>query len=113
MENNIVLTQNNIPELIKSVSHNIIPQELRPFVKPALEGFRNEMAAELGIDNYDIIDKGELPSRMNGDVGGSMTRKMVMFAEAVLAWNHRKNLALKNENSNTQEHDGRPAITQK
>ncbi|HAU32715.1 MAG: Small acid-soluble spore protein alpha/beta type [Desulfotomaculum sp. 46_296] len=98
MKNNLpALTKDNLPDLIKSVSHNIIPKELRSYVLPALEEFKNEMAEEIGIKNYDIIDKGELPSRLNGNVGGSMTKKMVLFAEAVLAWNYKKKLALGNE----------------
>ena len=43
------------------------------------------------------MDKGELPSRMNGNVGGGMTKKMVAFAEAVLAWNYKNRLLLKGE----------------
>ncbi len=98
MENNLpVLTKDNLPDLIKSVSHNIIPKELRSYVLPALKEFKNEMAEEIGIENYDLIDKGELPSRLNGNVGGSMTKKMVLFAEAVLAWNYKKKLAIGNE----------------
>lgn len=62
---------------------------LVPYVKPALDEFKNEMAAELGMPDYAYIDKGELPSRQNGKVGGGMTKKMVAFAEAVLAWNYK------------------------
>lgn len=79
-------------DLVKAVAHGIVPQDLKPYVKPALEQFKNEMAAELGLPDYDQMDKGELPSRMNGKVGGNMTHKMVAFAEAVLAWNYRKRL---------------------
>lgn len=67
----------------------LVPRELVPFVKPALEEFRNEMASELGLPEYADMDKGELPSRLNGKVGGGMTKKMVAFAEAVLAWNYK------------------------
>lgn len=102
MDNNLpALTKDNLPDLIKSVSHDLIPKELRSYVLPALEEFKNEMAEEIGIENYDLIDKGELPSRLNGKVGGSMTQKMVLFAEAVLAWNYKKKLALGNEHSAT------------
>jgi len=79
-------------ELIKAAATGIVPKDLKPYVKPALEKFKNEMAAELGMPDYDTMDKGELPSRMNGKVGGNMTHKMVSFAEAVLAWNYRKQL---------------------
>lgn len=73
----------------------LVPKELVPYVKPALEEFRNEMAAELGMPDYANIDKGDLPSRRNGEVGGGMTKKMVAFAEAVLAWHYKNRYALK------------------
>ncbi|WP_066638274.1 alpha/beta-type small acid-soluble spore protein [Desulfolucanica intricata] len=82
-------------EIMKiTASTGLVPRELQPYVQPALEEFRNEMAAELGLTDYAEIDKGELPSRLNGKVGGSMTKKMVTFAEAVLAWNYRNNKML-------------------
>ena len=59
--------------------------------KPAVEGAKNflnnmkyEMANELGISNYNNVDKGSLTSRQNGYVGGYMTRKLVQFAEEQL-----------------------------
>jgi len=51
----------------------------------ALNNFKMEVAGELGISNYDQIDKGQLSSRQNGYVGGNMTRKMVAFAEQALS----------------------------
>lgn len=84
-------------DLVKAVARGIMPRDLQPYVKPALEQFKNEMAAELGMPDYDKIDKGELPSRLNGKVGGNMTHKMVAFAEAVLAWNYKKQLEGKKE----------------
>ncbi len=51
----------------------------------ALNKFKMEIANELGINNYDSIDKGQLSSRQNGYVGGNMTKKMVAFAEQALA----------------------------
>ncbi|SMB93541.1 Small, acid-soluble spore protein, alpha/beta type [Desulfonispora thiosulfatigenes DSM 11270] len=56
--------------------------------KPAVEGaksfldqFKYETANELGIANYNQIDKGQLTSRENGYVGGYMVRKMIQYAE--------------------------------
>jgi len=46
-----------------------------------LDKFKNEVAAELGIENYNKMDKGNLTSRANGYVGGMMVRKMIEFAE--------------------------------
>lgn len=56
-----------------------------PSASSALNNFKMEVASELGISNYDQIDKGQLSSRQNGYVGGNMTRKMVAFAEQALA----------------------------
>ena len=49
-----------------------------------MEKFKAEVASELGLQNYDHLDKGELTSRQNGYVGGNMTKKMVYFAESVI-----------------------------
>ena len=40
-----------------------------------------EIANELGISNYDSLDKGNLPSRQNGYVGGYMTKRLVEMAQ--------------------------------
>jgi len=50
----------------------------------ALDKFKVEVANELGLSNYQDIDKGNLTSRQNGYVGGNMTKKMVAFAEQAL-----------------------------
>ena len=52
--------------------------------KAVLNQFKTEVANELGINNYEQIDKGQLTSRQNGYVGGNMTRKMVAFAEQAI-----------------------------
>jgi len=56
--------------------------------KPAVQGasnfldqFKFEVANELGMSNYNQVDKGSLSSRENGYVGGYMVRKMIQFAE--------------------------------
>jgi len=51
----------------------------------ALENFKEEIANELGIPNYTGIDRGELTSRQNGYVGGTMVRKMIQQVETQLA----------------------------
>lgn len=90
-----IAVPNQIPGLIKNISRGLVPAELKPYVKPALEEFRNEIAAELGLPEYASMDKGELPSRMNGKVGGNMVGKMVAFTEAVLAHYYKQKLMLK------------------
>ena len=56
-----------------------------PEAKQALNQLKLEIANELGVANYDSIDKGELPSRVNGYVGGYMTKKLVEMAEKQMA----------------------------
>ena len=51
----------------------------------ALDQLKYEIANELGLTNYNQIDKGQLTSRQNGYVGGYMTRKLVQFAEEALS----------------------------
>ena len=43
-----------------------------------------EIASELGLSNYNTIDKGNLPSRQNGYVGGYMTKRLVEMAQQSL-----------------------------
>lgn len=54
-------------------------------MRNGLEQLKLETATELGIQDYDQVDKGLLPSRVNGMVGGMMVRKMIKIAEGVLA----------------------------
>jgi hypothetical protein len=44
-----------------------------------------EIANELGLQNYDNIDKGNLSSRENGYVGGYMVKRLVESAQNQLA----------------------------
>ena len=46
-----------------------------------LNNFKYEVANELGINNYQAVDKGQLTSRENGYVGGYMVKKMIQYAE--------------------------------
>lgn len=82
MSNKLVLIENK----------DLISRDLQQYIEPALNQFKVELAAELGIPDYDKIDKGELSSRNNGKVGGNMTKRMVNFAQAVLAFNYRNQI---------------------
>lgn len=53
--------------------------------KPALKNMKTEIAGELGLANYDSMDKGNLTARQNGYVGGYMTKRLVEMAEKQLA----------------------------
>lgn len=52
-----------------------------PGARQALDQMKLEIASELGMANYDSLDKGNLPSRQNGYVGGYMTKKLVQMAQ--------------------------------
>ncbi|ACQ51623.1 alpha/beta-type small acid-soluble spore protein [Clostridium botulinum] len=48
-----------------------------PEAQQGLNQLKMEVANEVGISNYDSMDKGNLTSRQNGYVGGNMVKKMV------------------------------------
>lgn len=52
-----------------------------PEAKQALNQMKLEIASELGMNNYQEVDKGNLTARQNGYVGGYMTKKLVEMAE--------------------------------
>lgn len=56
-----------------------------PEAKAALNQMKLEIANELGLANYESIDKGNLTARQNGYVGGYMTKKLVEMAEQQMA----------------------------
>ena len=56
-----------------------------PEAKAALNQMKLEIANELGMANYDAVDKGNLTARQNGYVGGYMTKKLVEMAEKQMA----------------------------
>ncbi|WP_352419693.1 alpha/beta-type small acid-soluble spore protein [Proteiniborus sp.] len=56
-----------------------------PEARMALNQMKAEIASELGLTNYESIDKGNLSSRQNGYVGGYMTKRLVESAQRTLA----------------------------
>ena len=56
-----------------------------PEAKAALNQMKLEIASELGMSNYQQVDKGNLTARENGYVGGYMTKKLVEMAEQQMA----------------------------
>lgn len=59
---------------------------LVPQARAGLERLKFEVAQELGIPNYSGY-LGDVPSRINGAVGGNMVRRMIALAEQQLAQN--------------------------
>ena len=59
-------------------------KQVVPEAKNALNQLKLEIANEVGIANYNSVDKGNLTARQNGYVGGYMTKKLVEMAEQQL-----------------------------
>lgn len=55
-----------------SGSRNLIPE-----AKQGLNRLKNEVASEVGLQNYENINKADLTSKQNGSVGGEMVKRMV------------------------------------
>ncbi|RKD34184.1 alpha/beta-type small acid-soluble spore protein [Thermohalobacter berrensis] len=52
-----------------------------PEARQALNQMKTEIANELGLSNYEGMDKGNLTARQNGYVGGYMTKRLVEQAQ--------------------------------
>ena len=63
----------------------LITDKLFQEARAALNQMKLEIAGELGMSNYENIDKGNLTARQNGYVGGYMTKKLVEMAEKQMA----------------------------
>lgn len=50
---------------------------LVPEAKAGLNRLKTEVASEVGLQDYENIDKGNLSSRQNGYVGGYMVKHMI------------------------------------
>ena len=67
------------------MANNNNNQKVVPQAKQALNQMKLEIANELGMANYQQMDKGNLTARENGYVGGYMTKKLVEIAEQQMA----------------------------
>jgi len=56
-------------------------KSLVPEAKQGLNRLKTEVASEIGLQNYENVDKGNLSSKQNGSVGGEMVKKMVQSYE--------------------------------
>jgi len=59
---------------------------LIPQARQQMDQFKQEVANELGISNY-YGYLGDLPSKVNGSVGGLMVKKMIAAYEQTLSGN--------------------------
>ena len=67
------------------MANNNNNQKVVPQAKQALNQMKLEIANELGMNNYQQMDKGNLTARENGYVGRYMTKKLVEMAEQQMA----------------------------
>ena len=67
------------------MSNNNNNKTVVPQAKQALNQMKLEIANELGMADYQQVDKGNLTARQNGYVGGYMTKKLVEMAERQMA----------------------------
>ena len=67
------------------MANNNNNQKVVPQAKQALNQMKLEIANELGMANYQQMDKGNLTASENGYVGGYMTKKLVEMAEQQMA----------------------------
>ena len=67
------------------MANNNNNQKVVPQAKQALNQMKLEIANELGMANYQQMDRGNLTARENGYVGGYMTKKLVEMAEQQMA----------------------------
>ncbi|MHB1125997.1 MAG: small, acid-soluble spore protein, alpha/beta type [Bacillota bacterium] len=58
---------------------------LVPQSRAAMERFKYETAAELGVNIQPGSYLGDVPSRINGSIGGQMVKKMIQQYETSLA----------------------------
>jgi small acid-soluble spore protein A (major alpha-type SASP) len=50
---------------------------LVPEARQGLNRLKTEVASEVGLSDYENVDKGNLSSRQNGTVGGNMVKHMI------------------------------------
>ena len=67
------------------MSNNNNNKTVVPQAKQALNQMKLEIANELGMADYQQVDKGNLTARQNGYVGVYMTKKLVEMAEQQMA----------------------------
>ena len=67
------------------MSNNNNNKTVVPQAKQALNQMKLEIANDLGMADYQQVDKGNLTARQNGYVGGYMTKKLVEMAEQQMA----------------------------
>lgn len=71
-----------------------------PGSEQLMQQLKAEIAAELGFADYENMDKGDMPARIHGAIGGTITKRLIELGQQALA-----NGANMNQSSlNTQEY---------
>lgn len=52
-----------------------------PGAQSLMDQLKLEVASELGIPDYDKLDKGDIPARVHGKIGGLVVRKLIEYAQ--------------------------------
>lgn len=65
-------------------NRNRINKLVVPQAEAAMQRMKAEIAAELGLPDYENMDKGALPSRINGMVGGTITKRLIELGQQAL-----------------------------
>ncbi|WP_315080727.1 alpha/beta-type small acid-soluble spore protein [uncultured Clostridium sp.] len=60
-----------------SSNNNGSNRTLVPEARQGLNRLKAEVASEVGLNDYENQDKGNLSSRQNGSVGGNMVKHMI------------------------------------
>ena len=55
-----------------------------PESSQVLEKLKLEIAAELGYPDYENMDKGELPAKIHGIIGGNVTKRLIALGQQSL-----------------------------
>nr|WP_330360292.1 alpha/beta-type small acid-soluble spore protein [Alkaliphilus oremlandii] len=71
-----MVTSNEEENIMASRNKVVVPE-----ARQALNQMKLEIASDLGLSNYEGVDKGNLTARQNGYVGGYMTRRLVEMAQ--------------------------------
>jgi small acid-soluble spore protein A (major alpha-type SASP) len=79
----------DVPQQLQRESGNV-PNRNDPVVdmdgvRSMLEKLKLETAQELGIQNYESLDKGSISAKVNGTIGGYVTKKLVALGMQTLA----------------------------
>lgn len=72
-----------------------------PGSEQLMNQLKAEVAAELGFADYDQVDKGNLPARVHGAIGGTITKRLIELGQQALS---NSNANMNQSNLNIKEY---------